>query len=40
VAGVSLIPPKKRPRTKDDDDDEKNWDMTLNTHVSEGRPNT
>jgi hypothetical protein len=28
------------PRTKDDDEDEKNWDMTLNTHVSEGRPNT
>ena len=26
---VSLVPPEKRPRTKDDDEDEKDWDMTL-----------
>jgi hypothetical protein len=27
--GVSLVPPEKRPRTKDDDEDEEDWDMTL-----------
>ena len=26
--GVSLVPPEKRPRTKDDDEDEQDWDMT------------
>jgi hypothetical protein len=31
VVGVSLVPPEKRPRTKDEDEDEKeeDWDMTL-----------
>ena len=29
---VSLVPPEKRPRTKDDDEDEEDWDMTLNTY--------
>jgi hypothetical protein len=30
AVGVSLLPPEKRPRTKDDD--EEDWDMTLNTY--------
>jgi hypothetical protein len=30
--GVSLVPPEKQPRTKDDDEDEEDWDMTLNTY--------
>jgi hypothetical protein len=30
--GVSLVPPEKRPRTKNDDEDEEDWDMTLNTY--------
>ena len=28
--GVSLLPPEKRPRTKDEDEDD--WEMTLNTY--------
>jgi hypothetical protein len=28
ATGVSLVPPEKRPRTKDED--EKDWDRTLN----------
>jgi hypothetical protein len=28
AVGVSLVPPEKRPRTKDDD--EEDWDITLN----------
>ena len=32
VEEVSLVPPEKRPRTKDDDEDEEDWDMTLNTY--------
>jgi hypothetical protein len=32
VVEVSLVPPEKRPRTKDDDEDEEDWDMTLNTY--------
>ena len=27
--GVSLLPPEKRPRTTDDDEDEEDWDMAL-----------
>jgi hypothetical protein len=30
AVGVSLVPPEKRPRTKDED--EEDWDMTLNTY--------
>src|SRR6202162_931523 len=30
ATGVSLVPPEKRPRTKDDDEDEDDWDRTLN----------
>ena len=33
--GVSLLPPEKRPRTKDDDEDEDDWEMTLNTYRHE-----
>src|SRR5271166_3617471 len=29
--GVSLLPPEKRTRTKDDDEDD--WEMTLNTYA-------
>ena len=32
AVGLSLLPPEKRPRTKDDDEDEEDWDMTLNTY--------
>jgi hypothetical protein len=32
ATGVSLVPPEKRPRTKDDDEDEKDWDRTLNRY--------
>ena len=30
--GVSLLPPEKRPRTKDDDEDEEDWNVTLSTY--------
>ena len=30
ATGVSLVPSEKRPRTKDDDEDEKDWDRSLN----------
>ena len=30
-AGVSLVPPEKRPRTTHDDEDEEDSDITLNT---------
>jgi hypothetical protein len=35
AAGVSLVRPKKRPRTKDDDEEE-DWDMTLK-HIQASR---
>jgi hypothetical protein len=31
ATGVSLVPPEKRPRAKDDDEDEKDWDCTNQT---------
>jgi hypothetical protein len=34
--GVSLVPPEKRPRAKDDDEDEKDWDRTLNKYEALG----
>ena len=34
AAGVSLVPPEIRTRTKDDDADEDDWDMTLNRYKS------
>jgi hypothetical protein len=36
ATGVSLVPPEKRPRTKDDDEDEKDWDRTLNKYEALG----
>jgi hypothetical protein len=30
--GIPLVPPEKRPRTKDDD--EEDWEMTLNTYYA------
>jgi hypothetical protein len=32
ATGVSLVPPEEQPRTKDDDEDEKDWDRTLNRY--------
>jgi hypothetical protein len=32
AVGVSLVPPEKRPRTKDDDEDEQDSDMALNSY--------
>jgi hypothetical protein len=32
AAEVSLVPPEKRTRTKDDDEDD--WDMTLNRYIA------
>jgi hypothetical protein len=34
--GVSVVPPEKRPRTKDDDEDEEDWNMTLNRYATLG----
>jgi hypothetical protein len=36
ATGVSLVPPEKRPRAKDDDEDEKDWDRTLNKYEALG----
>jgi hypothetical protein len=32
ATGVSLVPPEEQPRTKDDDEDEKDLDRTLNRY--------
>ena len=33
---LTLLPPEKRPRTKDDDEDD--WEMTLNRYLTPGIP--